>query len=154
MMIQIIAMGHRMPAWIEQAYTDYAKRLPAKMVKLIEIPLTRRLKGLPLEPIIKQEGQRMLGHIPHDSLVIALDVKGKMWDTPQLAAALQGWQQENRHVSLLIGGPEGLAAACLDQSRLKWSLSALTLPHHLVRIIIVEQLYRAWTLLTGHPYHK
>lgn len=154
MIIQIIAMGHRMPTWVDQAYADYAKRLPPKTIQLTEIPLTKRTKSSSLDAIIKNEGEQMLSHIPQASLVIALDVKGKTWDTHQLASQFDIWRTENRTVNLLIGGPEGLATACLEKSTMKWSLSPLTLPHPLVRIIIIEQLYRAWTLLTGHPYHK
>lgn len=154
MMIQIIAMGHRMPTWIDEGYAEYSKRLPPNLIKLIEIPLTKRSKSSSLDAIIKHEGEKMLGCIPSVSRVIALDVKGKSWSTEQLAAHFQEWQHDNRHVSLLIGGPEGLAKACLEKSERMWSLSSLTLPHPLVRIIIIEQLYRAWTLLTGHPYHK
>ena len=153
-MINIIAMGHRMPSWVEQVYQDYAKRLPAKTTQLIEVPLSKRTNDRQLEALIKNEGEKMLAHVPNHSLVIALDVTGKMWNTKQLAKQFQQWFEDNRHVSLLIGGPEGLAAACLEKAAFKWSLSPLTLPHPLVRIIVIEQLYRAFALLTGHPYPK
>lgn len=153
-MIRIIAMGHRMPSWVENAYADYAKRLPPKMVELIEIPLIKRTKDSQLDATIKQEGEKMLSHIPNRSLVVALEVRGKAWDTPQLTEQLQQWQFENRHVCLLIGGPEGLSASCLERATQQWSLSPLTLPHPLVRIILIEQLYRVWTLINQHPYHK
>ena len=96
----------------------------------------------------------MLAAIPERSLVVALDVGGSAWDTPALAARLQEWLQSGRDIVLLVGGPDGLSGDCLRRAELRWSLSALTLPHALVRVVLAEQLYRAWTIISGHPYHR
>ena len=96
----------------------------------------------------------MLAAIPRDCMVIALDVLGKCWQTRELATRLNDWLGSGRHVALLVGGPDGLASTCLEQADLTWSLSALTFPHSLVRVVIAEQLYRAWTINSGHPYHR
>lgn len=155
MNIHLIAVGTRMPAWIQAGYEEYAKRLTLDCrLKLIEITAGKRTKNSDVARILQEEGERTLAHIPSNSLVIALDIKGQNWDTPTLAQQLNKWQHDGRDVSLLIGGPEGLAANCLAKAEKKWSLSALTFPHPLVRIIVAEQLYRAWSLLKGHPYHR
>ena len=96
----------------------------------------------------------MLAAIPERSLVVALDVGGSAWDTPALAARLREWLQSGRDIVLLVGGPDGLSGDCLRRADLRWSLSALTLPHALVRVVLAEQLYRAWTIISGHPYHR
>jgi 23S rRNA (pseudouridine1915-N3)-methyltransferase len=96
----------------------------------------------------------MLAAIPERSLVVALDVGGRAWDTPALAVRLQEWLQSGRDIVLLVGGPDGLSGDCLRRADLRWSLSALTLPHALVRVVLAEQLYRAWTIISGHPYHR
>lgn len=96
----------------------------------------------------------MLAAVPRDCHVIALDVTGQAWNTEVLAGRLQGWLGAGRDVALLVGGPDGLAPACLARADTRWSLSPLTLPHALVRVVLAEQLYRAWTLVSGHPYHR
>jgi 23S rRNA (pseudouridine1915-N3)-methyltransferase len=96
----------------------------------------------------------MLKALPGGARVIALDVDGKRWSTEQLGVSLGDWMREGRDLALLVGGPEGLAASCLQRADERWSLSPLTFPHPLVRVILAEQLYRAWTLLKGHPYHR
>jgi 23S rRNA (pseudouridine1915-N3)-methyltransferase len=96
----------------------------------------------------------MLAAIPERSLVVALDVGGRAWDTSALAVRLQEWLQSGRDIVLLVGGPDGLSGDCLRRADLRWSLSALTLPHALVRVVLAEQLYRAWTIISGHPYHR
>lgn len=155
MRIKIIAVGTRMPAWVEQGYGEYAKRLPRDFaVEVVELPLGPRGKNAPVQKAIAKEGEQILAAIPAGDRVIALDVKGKPWSTEQLAGNLAGWRMEGDNVSLLIGGPDGLAPECLARAQARWSLSALTLPHPLVRIVLIEQLYRAWTILHNHPYHK
>lgn len=96
----------------------------------------------------------MLAAIHPQHHVIALDIKGQLWSTEQLAAHLQKWQQAGKNIDLLIGGPEGLAPACLQAAQEKWSLSPLTFPHFLIKLLISEQIYRAWSILNHHPYHK
>lgn len=144
-----------MPSWVEEGYSGYAKRLPRDFpVEVIELALGPRGKNGSVAKAIEKEGQQMLAAIPAGDKVIALDVKGKPWSTEQLASNLENWRMEGFNYSLLIGGPDGLSKECLARADLKWSLSALTLPHPLVRIVLIEQLYRAWTVLNNHPYHK
>jgi 23S rRNA (pseudouridine1915-N3)-methyltransferase len=144
-----------MPAWVTAGYTEYARRLPRECsLQLVEIPVSKRHKSLPASRAIQEEGQLMLAAIPAGCLVIALDVAGRVWSTEVLAERLQDWMAGGRDVVLLVGGPDGLAPECLAQAELTWSLSTLTYPHALVRIIVAEQLYRAWSINTGHPYHR
>lgn len=154
MIIHIIAVGQRMPNWVEQAYQEYSKRLPKQCsLKLTEIPLLKRSPHN-LQQCQAKESEAMLAAIAKSSHVIALEVGGKSWNTQQLSEQLLHWQTNYPQVTLLIGGPEGLSSECLAIAEQKWSLSPLTLPHPLVRIIVAEALYRAWTLTIGHPYHK
>lgn len=151
----LIAIGTSMPAWVQTGFQDYCKRFPPDFrLQLIEIPASKRTKNTNIARTIDEEGERMLTAIPKNSRVVTLEIAGKQWDTPTLSTQLTQWQIDSRPVAFLIGGPEGLAPACLAKAELKWSLSSLTFPHPLVRIIVAEQLYRAWSLLKGHPYHR
>ncbi len=155
MRLRILAIGTRMPAWVSRGYDDYAKRMPPEIrLELVELPLGSRTRGGDIRRSIAREGETMLRQIEPDDGVIALDVAGRPWTTPELAARLQDWQMSGRNHCLLIGGPDGLAPGCLARAEQKWSLSSLTLPHPLVRIVLVEQLYRAWSINVGHPYHR
>ena len=155
MQISLIAIGQKMPAWVNQGYEEYARRMPPELqLNLIEIPLARRSKGSDISRMMDKEGEQMLAAIKKDSLVVAMEVGGKPWSTPQLAEQLTDWMQAGRSIALLVGGPEGLASACQKRADLRWSLSNLTLPHPLVRIVLAEQLYRASSILKNHPYHK
>lgn len=155
MQIHLIAVGTRMPAWVTQGYEDYARRLPRECaLRLVEIPPGRRSRTQPTAQAVQEEGRRMLAAIPERAQVVALDVGGRAWDTPALADRLREWLQSGRDTALLVGGPDGLAGDCLRRAELRWSLSALTLPHPLVRVVLAEQLYRAWTIIGGHPYHR
>lgn len=155
MRIRIIAVGTKMPDWVEQGYAEYAKRLPRDYtVELVELPLAVRSKNSDLARAMEKEGEAMLAAIGKGDTVLALDVKGKPWSTEQLAEQLAQWRMSGTNYSLLIGGPDGLASTCLALASIKWSLSPLTLPHPLVRIVLIEQLYRACTILQNHPYHK
>jgi 23S rRNA (pseudouridine1915-N3)-methyltransferase len=155
MHIHLIAAGTRMPSWVSQGYEAYARRLPhGCSLRLVEIPLGRRSRTQTSAQAVEEEGRRMLAAIPERSQVVALDVGGSAWDTPALAARLQEWLQSGRDIVLLVGGPDGLSGGCLRRADLHWSLSALTLPHALVRVVLAEQLYRAWTIISGHPYHR
>ncbi|HEB77608.1 MAG TPA: 23S rRNA (pseudouridine(1915)-N(3))-methyltransferase RlmH [Methylothermaceae bacterium] len=154
MQVRLIAVGTRMPSWVEVGYTEYAKRLPKEWrLQLREIPLRRRGKGTDRERLMAEEGKQMLTALGN-ARGIALDSRGLQWSTEELADQLSTWLQEGRDLGFLIGGPEGLAPECLQRAEIHWSLSRLTFPHALVRILVVEQLYRAWTLLQGHPYHR
>ena len=155
MQINLIAVGTRMPAWVNDGYQEYARRMPQECgLRLTEIPLGQRSKSQPVDRAVNEEGKRMLAAISDRQRVIALDVNGRGWSTEQLAEALREWLQDGRDVALLVGGPDGLASSCLARAEQRWSLSPLTLPHPLVRILLAEQLYRAWTLTCGHPYHR
>ena len=155
MHIHLIAVGQRMPAWVETAYQEYAKRLPRECaLKLVEIAPGKRGRNADVTRILGDEGERMLAAIPRDCHVVALEVGGKSWSTPQLAAQLEDWMGSGRDVALLVGGPEGMDDACRARADQLWSLSALTLPHPLVRVILAETLYRAWSVMAGHPYHR
>ena len=120
----------------------------------MEIGAERRGKNADIARIVRAEGERLLAAIPKTSRVISLDVQGRLWSTEQLADRLNGWLGEGRDIALLVGGPDGLASNCLEVSDERWSLSPLTFPHPLVRVILAEQIYRAWSILTGHPYHR
>lgn len=155
MRIHLVAVGTRMSSWVVEGYQQYAKRLPRECSLLLtEIPLGKRHKSLAVAQAKQQEGQAMLAALPKDCTVVALDVRGNRWGTEDLAGQLHGWLGSGRDVALLVGGPDGLSQTCLDRADQCWSLSALTYPHPLVRIIVAEQLYRAWTLNAGHPYHR
>lgn len=155
MRLHLIAVGTRMPAWVTQGYAEFTQRLPPDCaLQLTEIPAGKRGKNADIARVLAQEGERMLAALPKEARAIALDVKGTPWSTEQFAQQLTDWRREGRDVALLVGGPEGLAPACLARAGQRWSLSALTLPHPLVRIVIAEQIYRAWSILAHHPYHR
>ncbi|MGE5626002.1 MAG: 23S rRNA (pseudouridine(1915)-N(3))-methyltransferase RlmH [Bacillota bacterium] len=155
MRIHLIAAGTRMPAWVEDGFQDYAGRLPPECKLLLkEIPLGASRAGGDARKAVQEEGERMLAALPEGAAVTVLDVKGKALDTETLAKRLNGWLQEGRDQALLVGGPDGLAPECLAKAGFKWSLSPLTLPHGLVRVVVAEQLYRAWSILKNHPYHR
>jgi 23S rRNA (pseudouridine1915-N3)-methyltransferase len=145
-----------MPSWVQEGYREYVKRLPRGdlELELVELPLAPRGKNTDIQRAMARESDAIAAAIGKGDRVVALDVKGKPWSTEQLAQQLSGWRMDGRHVSLLIGGPDGLAPEALALAEQRWSLSALTLPHPLVRIVLAEQLYRAWTILHNHPYHK
>lgn len=155
MRLRIIAVGSKMPGWVQIGYDEYAKRLPNEFhLELVEVPLGARRKNEAPDRAIATEGEAMLKAISQGDRVIALEVKGKPWGTDQLARNLRDWQGSGDNFSLLIGGPDGLAQPCIARANMSCSLSALTLPHPLVRIILIEQLYRAWSINAGHPYHR
>lgn len=155
MRIHLLSVGRRMPDWVGAAYREYAKRLPVECgLHLVEIDPGHRGKGAHYEVARREEGERMLAALPKAVRVIALDVRGRAWSTEQLAGELADWMAGGRDLALLVGGPEGLADPCLRRADALWSLSPLTFPHPLVRVILAEQLYRAWSILRGHPYHR
>lgn len=155
MRIYLIAVGSRLDAWVSQGYEEFAKRLPHDCaLQLIEIPALKRGKNADIERITREEGRKVLAAIPKGARVVALDVKGPQFSTEELANKLDSWLQGGQDVALLVGGPEGLAGDCLARAEEKWSLSKLTLPHPLVRIVVAEQIYRAWSVLHHHPYHR
>lgn len=155
MKIHLLAIGVRMPDWVKTAYAEYAVRLPREcMLNLLEIAAGQRGPHADVARIVRTEGERLLAAVPAGSRLIALDERGQQWSTAELAERLANWLREGRDLSLLVGGPDGLDAACRNRAEGLWSLSRLTLPHPLVRVVVAEQLYRAWSLLHHHPYHR
>ncbi|MFM1892039.1 MAG: rRNA (pseudouridine1915-N3)-methyltransferase [Pseudomonadota bacterium] len=155
MNIHLLAVGEKMPRWVREGFDEFAKRLPPECaLRLQEITPGRRGKGADLARAMREEGERMLAAVPKGARVIALEVEGRAWSTEQLAESLAGWLAGGQDLALLVGGPEGLAPACRARADERWSLSPLTLPHMLVRIVVAEQLYRAWSILHNHPYHR
>ena len=144
-----------MPSWVQQGYDEYAKRLPRECeLVLKEIPAGKRGKNSDIARITKDEGERMIAGLPQSTHIVTLDIPGKPWTTLELAQAMQRWLENGQSVSLMVGGPEGLADEVKQLARESWSLSKLTFPHPLVRIVVAEQLYRAWSILHNHPYHR
>lgn len=154
MKLRLVAVGTRLPAWVNAGFEEYARRLPrANPLCLVEVPTARRA-GRNTEQICAEEGKRLLAKVNARDWVVALDVQGRTLSTEKLAEKLDGWRMQGCDVTFLIGGADGLAEDCLTRADESVSLSAFTFPHGLVRVILAEQLYRAWTLLAGHPYHR
>jgi 23S rRNA (pseudouridine1915-N3)-methyltransferase len=153
MRARIVAIGERMPAWVADGFAEYRKRLSRELpLELAEIkPPTR---GRDLKRAMAEEGEALIAAVPRDARVVALDGHGSTWSSEQLAEQLKRWRADGRDLAFLIGGPEGHADAVLQRADQRWSLGPLTLPHMLVRLIVAEQLYRAATILAGHPYHR
>ncbi len=155
MRIQLLAVGQKMPAWVEQGYKEYAMRMPAEArLELKEIASAKRGKNADIKRILDEEGRRLKAAIPKSAHIVVLDVKGKAYNTEQLAQRMNDWMHSGQDICLLVGGPEGLSEECRALADEKWSLSALTFPHPLVRVILAEQLYRAWSVLRKLPYHR
>ncbi|MDH3310404.1 MAG: 23S rRNA (pseudouridine(1915)-N(3))-methyltransferase RlmH [Gammaproteobacteria bacterium] len=155
MQIHIIAIGDRMPGWVEAGYTEYARRMPRECRLLLhEIRASRRTKGADLHRLIEQEGARQWGAIPAGARVVALDRTGKTLDTEKLANELKKRLAVGGDMALLVGGPEGLAPDCLERAHERWALSPMTLAHPVVRVVLAEQLYRAWSIIRNLPYHR
>ena len=144
-----------MPSWVDSGYQEYAKRLPSNCQLILhEVPSQFRGKKPDIPRLLRDEGQKMLKFIPKGAEVVALDPRGKSMSTEALAQNLESWMNGGRDIALLVGGPEGLSPECLQLAQRKWSLSKLTFPHPLVRVIVAESLYRAWSVMTNHPYHR
>ncbi len=155
MRARLIAVGERMPAWVAEGFADYRKRLVHELpLELIELKPGHRGKGRDDARAIQDEGVAMLAALPHDTHVIALDGQGSTWSSEALAAQLANWRMAGRDLAFLVGGPDGHASTVLARADQRWSLGPLTLPHMLVRLVLVEQLYRATTIMAGHPYHR
>jgi len=155
MKIDMIAVGTKMPDWVAKGVNEYLRRMPPDYkISVQEIPAGKRGKNADVKRILQKEGQQIINSIPKGNRVIALEVNGAPWDTWQLAKNLEKWQLDGRNISLLIGGPEGLSQDCVNLAEQKWSLSPLTLPHPLVRVIVAESLFRAWSINHNHPYHR
>lgn len=155
MRLQLLAVGQKMPAWVAVGYQEYASRMPPELrLELVELQSGDRGKGANVNRARDVEAQRLLDAVPRGARVIALDPGGRQQSTGQLSRHMAGWLQDGRDIALLVGGPDGLGDACLEAADQRWSLSELTLPHMLVRVVMAEQLYRAWSILANHPYHR
>jgi 23S rRNA (pseudouridine1915-N3)-methyltransferase len=152
---RLYAIGERMPRWVADGFAEYAKRLSRDLpLELVEIKPGARGKGRDDARATADEGTSLLAALPRDAHVVALDGHGAAWSSEQLAGQLSNWRMAGRDLALLIGGPDGHANEVLQRADQRWSLGPLTLPHMLVRLVVVEQLYRAVTILNGHPYHR
>jgi 23S rRNA (pseudouridine1915-N3)-methyltransferase len=155
MLIRLVAAGTRLPGWVNEGYAEYAGRLgPELRLELVEIPVTHRRRHADLARARADEGRRMLAAVDARMHVTALEVGGRAMSTEQLARWLARRMNDGRDAALLVGGPDGLDPACAQRADGTWSLSPLTFPHGLVRVLLAEQLYRASSLLKGHPYHR
>ena len=155
MRVRLIAVGSRMPKWVREAYEDYITRLGSGLkVSLVEIEPGQRTAGRSPQKAMEAEAQKLLGALRKDEFVVALDERGAEMTTRELAAWLKTRMQDGRDLAFLVGGPDGFAPEVIARSDFKWSLSRLTFPHALVRVVLAEQLYRAHGVLTHHPYHR
>ena len=155
MRITVVAIGTRMPKWVDDGVRDYLKRLPRHLeLSFKELPAAQRGGKTSVEKQKQKEGEQMLKALPQHGYTIALDERGKQHSSEGWAQQLEHWLAEYPQVNFLIGGADGLAVACREQADAVWSLSGMTLPHALVRVVLAEQIYRAWTLTQGHPYHR
>jgi 23S rRNA (pseudouridine1915-N3)-methyltransferase len=153
--INLIAIGGKMPDWVNAASDDYIKRLPPEIkINPVLLPLIKRGKNPDIARIVRDESRNILAVVPKDSLLVVLDVLGRSVTTMKLSAMLQTWLQQGQDVSIVIGGPDGVSDELLSKATVKLSLSALTFPHPLVRVILLEQIYRGWSILNNHPYHR
>jgi len=155
MRLRLICVGQKMPDWVSTGYHEYARRMPPELpLELTEIPMPHRGKNPDVTRLMQREGEGMLSAIGQRDQVVALEVEGRAWSTEKLASQLERWQLDGQDVCFLVGGPDGLAGACRQRADQQWSLSPLTLPHPMVRILLAEQLYRAWSITRNHPYHR
>jgi 23S rRNA (pseudouridine1915-N3)-methyltransferase len=153
--LQIITVGQKMPGWVETACADYLKRMPRELkIEITSIALAQRKSGASVEQLKQQEASQIIKKLPTGSYSIALDERGKQWSSIEWSRQLEYWMREHPRVNLIIGGPDGLGDECREACAQTLALGAMTMPHTLVRVVLIEQLYRAWTLLNGHPYHR
>lgn len=155
MHIRLIAVGDRQPAWVDDAFDAYARRLPKQWrFRLDVVASGRRSKGSGTAAAVEAEGQIVLGLIKAAERLVVLDEHGTETSSVELAQRLSAWQAAGKDLCFVIGGPDGVSKACTERADFRWSLSKLTLPHGLARVLLAEQLYRAWTVANGHPYHR
>lgn len=155
MHIRLIAVGERQPSWVDSAFEDYAARLPRQwQFRMETIATAKRQKSSPVESAVAAEAEKILGKIKPAEHVVVLDERGKQFSSKELAHELDDWQTMGADVVFVIGGPDGVSKDVLGRANTRWSLSKLTLPHGLARVLFAEQIFRAWSLSTGHPYHR
>ena len=155
MRVSIVAVGNKMPAWIQEGFQEYVRRMPPEIrVELTELKPEPRDSGKTVEKAKALEGERILGALPDGANLIALDEKGRSVTTQGLSVMLSGWMRDGSSPAFVIGGADGLSEPVKERAQKLVSLSSLTLPHGLARVLLAEQLYRAWTILARHPYHR
>ena len=155
MQLRLLAVGRKNPVWVQQGYEEYAQRMPRHLpLTLIEIDPATRTKNGSVAQYQEQEAKRVLNQRADGSHLVLLDVAARPWSTEQLAGHLESWMQNAQTVDLVIGGPDGFHDTLKQQAAQRWSLGPMTLPHPMVRMIVAEQLYRAHSILVGHPYHR
>jgi 23S rRNA (pseudouridine1915-N3)-methyltransferase len=155
MKLLILAVGHKMPSWITEGFNEYTKRMPREAkIELLEIRPEPRTTGKTVVQIMEAEAQRIRAALPQDVLKIVLDERGQHWSTRQLAQQMQDWLGGGRDVAFIIGGADGLHESIRKEANQLLALSAMVLPHGMVRVLLAEQLYRAHSLLNNHPYHR
>ncbi len=156
MRIKLLALGEKMPAWVQEGVNEYQKRLTGSSVQLqvVELPIAKRTKTGSIDGWLAQEAKTVLSKLNEQDHLVILDVQSKLISTEELAQKMENWQQNTPNVAILIGGPDGIDDSIKRLAKEKISLSKMTFPHPIVRIIFAEQIYRAWTILQGHPYHK
>jgi 23S rRNA (pseudouridine1915-N3)-methyltransferase len=153
--IELLAAGTKPPNWIQEGVSQYQKRMKRECtLEIREITIAKRVKNDSVERFRQEEEKRMRQHIKKGARIVSLDAGGAMMSTEELAHKLKRWMGEHGRIQMLIGGPDGLSQGCLAMADESWSLSRLTFPHFLVRVLVAEQLYRAWSLLNNHPYHR
>lgn len=155
MKLLVLAVGHKMPAWVNQGFAEYTKRMPREArIELVEIKPEKRAGGKTREQVHEAERSRIEDALPSACVRVVLDEHGKDWSTLELAEEFKDWMRSGRDLAFVIGGADGLHPEVKRQASRLWSLSRLTLPHGLVRVVLAEQLYRALTVLQSHPYHR
>lgn len=155
MKLLVLAVGNRMPDWVETAWADYARRMPSDhAIELREIKPEPRTSGKTPAQMMQAEAVRLRAALPSGATIVALDERGRDLSTAVLAQKLDAWRQDARDVAFLVGGPDGLDDSLKEQAHERIRLSSLTLPHPMVRVLLAEQLYRAWSINAGHPYHR
>ena len=155
MKVNLIAIGNKMPDWVDIASNDFLKRLPAEIkVNEVFLPLIKRGKNPDIPRIVRDESRKLLNAVPKNSVLVVLDGLGKKITTMKLSEMLGTWLEQSQDISIIIGGPDGVSDELLASATMKISLSELTFPHPLVRVVLLEQIYRAWSILNNHPYHR
>ncbi len=155
MKVRVLSVGSKMPAWVDEGVAEYRKRMQGEVeFTLHEIPMAKRGKNTNIDQCIQKESDAILASIAPNEHVIALDVQGKSFSTEALAEKIVAYRREGQNLCILVGGPDGLGPECLARADERWTLSSLTLPHPLVRVVITEQFYRALSIIKGHPYHR
>jgi 23S rRNA (pseudouridine1915-N3)-methyltransferase len=155
MQLVVVAVGVRMPTWVDTAFDDYAQRMPPELrMVLREVRPEARTSGKTVEALMRSEAERIREALPKRGTRIALDERAQPWSSTELAARLERWRADGDDIAFVIGGPDGLDASIKVDAHERVSLSRMTLPHGLVRVMLAEQLYRAWSITQNHPYHR